>query len=224
MTTQFGAESFADNPEPRCPCVLVLDTSSSMSGPPIDQLNAGLQVFRSELLTDSLASKRVEVAVIRFGGTAELVSDFTTVETFNPPRLVAAGGTPMGQAIHQAIDAIQRRKEVYRSNGIQYYRPWVFMITDGGPTDEWQSAAQKVKASEAAKSLIFYSVGVEHADFGTLGQFSDRTTPLKLKGLSFGEMFQWLSSSLKSASASKPGENMSLANPTGPKGWGEVVV
>ena len=63
----FGTVSFADNPEPRCPCLLLLDTSGSMSGRPISELNAGLQAFQSELQADSLAMKRVEVALITFG-------------------------------------------------------------------------------------------------------------------------------------------------------------
>lgn len=130
----------------------------------------------------------------------------------------------MGAAIRQAIDAVQRRKDFYRSQGNFYYRPWVFLVTDGCPTDEWKSAAQKVKASEAKNQLIFYAVGVDGADFDILGQLSDRTTPLKLKGLCFAEMFRWLSNSLKSASASKPGEKIPLVDPTGPKGWGEIVV
>ena len=57
----FATSDFASNPEPRCPCILLLDVSSSMSGRPINELNAGLVTFRDELLADSLALKRVEV-------------------------------------------------------------------------------------------------------------------------------------------------------------------
>ncbi len=62
----FGSVEFAENPEPRCPCILLLDVSRSMQGPPIQQLNEGLAVFRRHLAEDSLAMKRVEVAVITF--------------------------------------------------------------------------------------------------------------------------------------------------------------
>lgn len=60
----FGAESFAENPEPRCPLLLLLDTSYSMAGAPIAQLNDGLATLRSDLLKDELAAKRVEIAVV----------------------------------------------------------------------------------------------------------------------------------------------------------------
>jgi uncharacterized protein YegL len=67
----FGTDDFAENPEPRCPSVLILDVSGSMGGAPIAELNAGLQVYRDELAADSLAAKRVEVAVLTFGGSVD---------------------------------------------------------------------------------------------------------------------------------------------------------
>ena len=66
MPSLDEAVEFAENPEPRCPCVLLLDTSSSMQGLPIDALNQGLRTFKDELMKDPLASRRVEVAVVTF--------------------------------------------------------------------------------------------------------------------------------------------------------------
>src|SRR4051812_48126139 len=63
----FAAAEFADNPEPRCPCLLLLDTSGSMSGQPISQLNVGIEAFKQELLADTMAAKRVEVSIVSFG-------------------------------------------------------------------------------------------------------------------------------------------------------------
>ncbi|MBA3967146.1 MAG: hypothetical protein H0X47_15500, partial [Nitrospirales bacterium] len=69
MTDQiaFGTTEFADNPEPRCPCLLLLDISASMNGTPIAELNKGLITFKDELAADQLAMKRVEVAIVTFG-------------------------------------------------------------------------------------------------------------------------------------------------------------
>jgi uncharacterized protein with von Willebrand factor type A (vWA) domain len=64
---------FAENPEPRCPCVLLLDTSSSMRGAPIAALNEGLRAFREDLMQDALALRRVEVALITFDSQVQLV-------------------------------------------------------------------------------------------------------------------------------------------------------
>jgi uncharacterized protein YegL len=217
----FGTDDFAENPEPRCPSVLVLDVSGSMGGEPIAQLNAGLQVYRDELAADSLAAKRVEVAVLTFGGSVDLVSDFCTASSFVAPQLAARGDTPMGAAINQALDLLTQRKEQYRANGIAFYRPWVFLITDGGPTDEWRSAAQRVRDGEAKKSFAFFSVGVQGARMDVLSQISSRE-PLKLDGLRFRDLFQWLSNSQQSVSKSTPGDEVPLANPTAPGGWASV--
>src|ERR1700733_2504801 len=94
---QAGLE-FARNPEARCPCVLLLDTSKSMAGERIAALNQGLQVFRDELVKDPVARQRVEIAIIAFGGEVQVVQGFVTADNFPPPLLQAQGVTPMGTA------------------------------------------------------------------------------------------------------------------------------
>lgn len=217
----FGTNDFAENPEPRVPCVLLLDVSGSMNGPPISELNEGLSVYKNELAADSLASKRVEVAILTFGDRVQSACDFTTAEAFYPPNLVAGGNTPMGAAINQAIDMVHERKQIYRANGIAYYRPWIFLITDGAPTDEWQSAAKRVIEGESSKAFSFFAVGVEGANMEILKEISKRQ-PLQLKGLRFRDLFQWLSNSQQSVSRSTPGEEVPLQNPVTPQGWASV--
>lgn len=219
MTEQISFETaeFADNPEPRCPCVLLLDVSASMSGAPMDELNKGLSEFQGQLLEDPLAMKRVEVSVVTFG-PVEITEPFQGAETFQPPILSPKGATPMGEAIETALNLVYERKQEYRQNGIAYYRPWIFLITDGAPTDDWQNAADLVKEGESAKAFAFFAIGVENADMQTLSQISVRE-PLKLDGLKFQELFRWLSSSLRSVSQSTPGESVPLASPSG---WAAV--
>jgi uncharacterized protein YegL len=219
MTQLENAVEFATNPEPRCACVLLLDVSGSMGGRPIEALNEGLRAFAADLQTDSLASQRVEVAVVTFGGSGvDVRHDFSTAGQFEPDRLTAGGGTPMGSAIVQAIDMVEERKQQYRANGILYYRPWVFLITDGEPTDDWKDAARRVRAAEEANGLAFFAVGVEGANMDVLGEIATRS-PLKLQGLKFVELFVWLSQSQRTVSSSKPGDQTAL--PT-VEGWATV--
>ena len=216
-----AAVEFAENPEPRCPCVLLLDTSRSMRGSAIEALNEGLRTFKEHLLQDALALRRVEIAAIAFDSTVRTVQDFVLVDQFTPPTLTAQGLTCMGTAIHQALDMLQTRKEQYRANGVAYYRPWMFMITDGEPQGEpddiVEQAAQRIKEDEAQKRVAFFAVGVENANMQRLAQIAERT-PMKLKGLNFVDLFVWLSASMQAVAQSRPDEQLALPPPD----WGTV--
>ena len=209
---------FAENPEPRCPCVLLLDTSGSMHGQAIDALNEGLWVFKLEVCKDPLAARRVEVAVVTFDDRVRVAQPFIGIEDFEPPVLTAQGLTHMGAAINTALDLIQLRKRQYKANGITYYRPWVFMITDGEPQGEPDEivahAARRVREDEAQKHVAFFAVGVEGANLERLRGIAARQ-PVRLKGLNFRELFVWLSSSMQAVAQSKPDEQVPLA----PAGW-----
>jgi uncharacterized protein YegL len=218
----FKSVEFAENPEPRVPCVLIVDTSTSMQGERISELNAGLKLYRDELRADVLASKRVEVAIVTFGGQVARVLDFVTAEHFDPPTLQVAGATPMGAAINTALDMIDERKKSYREHGIAYYRPWAFLITDGEPNDNWRPAADRVHAGEGQKSFCFFAVGVAGANMKILEEICVRQ-PLVLQGMKFGMLFRWLSNSQQAVSRSSPGDEVPLPDPTsGPRGWATV--
>jgi uncharacterized protein YegL len=212
---------FAENPEPRCPCVLLLDTSGSMQGVAIEALNQGLLSLKDELMKNSIAARRVEIAIVTFDSHINVVQDFVTADQFNPPILTAQGLTSMGAGIHKALDMVQERKSLYRANGIAYYRPWVFMITDGEPQGELdhlvEQAALRLQGDEVNKRVAFFSVGVENANMTRLNQIAVRT-PLKLKGLNFIEMFVWLSASMSAVSHSQIDEQVALP----PIGWGSI--
>jgi uncharacterized protein YegL len=221
----FGDVGFAGSAEPRCPCVLLLDVSHSMNrrievggSSRIALLNDGVRAYQAEIATDSLAAQRVEVAVITFGGQVQTVVPFVAASAFKAPSFAARGDTPMGSAILHAIEAVTRRKTLYKRHGLHYYRPWVFMITDGGPTDRWQIAAEKIREGEENKAFAFFAVGVKGAKFGLLRQLSVRQ-PLRLKEFRFRELFVWLSRSHERVSHSNPSDEVQLPSPAY---WAEV--
>ena len=111
MSALEESVEFALNNQPRCACVLILDTSGSMAGPRIDALNAGLRTFREELAGDNVASQRVEVAIVEFNTHVRVVQDFVTADQFSPPTLTAKGSTDMAGGVNQALDQGQQRNK-----------------------------------------------------------------------------------------------------------------
>jgi uncharacterized protein YegL len=216
----IGDEDLIRNKEQRSPCVLLLDTSASMRGVPIRELNDGLKLFEEEVKKDPLAAVRCEIAVVTFGGTAKLVQDFVLADEFVAPALDAAGDTPMGAAIDLSLDALRRRKASYKENGINYTRPWLFVITDGAPTDSgWEAAARRLRDEEQAKGVVVFPIGVQGAVLGVLRELSATNAPLWLQGLKFKEFFVWLSASQHRVSAGKAGGQAQLPST---QGWSEV--
>jgi uncharacterized protein YegL len=116
------------------------------------------------------------------------------------------------------IDLLQKRKQEYKQHGIAYYKPWIFLITDGAPTDSYEHAAAMVREGEAGKSFAFFAIGVENANMEILKKLSVRE-PLRLQGLKFREFFQWLSASMKMVSSKNTN---SAINMLPPSGWAEL--
>jgi uncharacterized protein YegL len=212
MTAEFDARINEDNPDPRVACVLLLDTSSSMgvipiteSIAPITQLNAGFDLFCREIKDDPLAKKRTEVCVITFGGIARVEIPFTEGRDLQPREFSATGGTPLGAALNLALEELKARKDAYKSSGLEYFRPWLFVITDGAPTDTgiFDLAAARVREVEAAKGVAVFGVAVgAGVDMAKLATISAERQPLSLSGYSFAEMFKWLSASMGVVSSS----------------------
>lgn len=203
----------------RLPTVVLGDTSWSMRGRPISAVNDGLDVFREELLKDEVAAEVVEAALVTFGGAVEGVQDFTRPDRFDPPRLKAGGGTPMGEAICLAAELVEERRKALEAQGVSLLRPWIWLVTDGKPTDDTRRAEEIIQKGETGGRFLFFAVGTESADFGALRRLSVRA-PVRLNGLDFRGMFEFLSASLSQGSRSRPGDQLRLSSP---EGWGTVT-
>jgi uncharacterized protein YegL len=214
--------NYATNLSQRTPCILVLDASTSMETRDggstfrrIDLLNQGVAAFHEALQQDELAISRVQIACVNVGGPTdppELMMDWCDAGNFVPFTLRAGGNTPLGRGVRLALHAIEQQKGVLRSQGISYTRPWLFILTDGEPTDPpdvWRSAVEQARAAEQEKRAEIFPIGVGDANLVTLGELSTRP-PIRSNNLKFRELFIWLSASLGQVARSRPGDQISL--------------
>lgn len=216
----------ADNPTTRVPICLCLDASSSMDGAPIDELNNCTLMFFDAIKEDEVALYSADIAIITFSNDdARCIREFAGINNESDiPTIIANGGTPMGEAVNLSLDMLEERKKEYRQNGVDYYQPWLVLMSDGAPNgdpNELDRAIKRVNDLVASKKLVVFAIGVgEYADMDVLAKFSPNRRPLRLQGLKFREFFVWLSQSVVAVSQSTPGESVKL--PTNLDDWAEL--
>lgn len=213
MTVKFSADPLpvVNQGERHVPAVLLVDTSGSMAGASIDELNRGLVEFGEALAEDSLAFGRTEVCVISFNSSVHTEIGFRPASGYQAPILSAGGLTSLNEAIEVGLDAIESRKTEYRNQGVSYYRPWLFVLTDGVPTDIDKEAYVKYRLRQyiTDKKVVYMPMGIgAGADTNKLQEYYPEDTKakivLKANASSFKEAFVWLSQSLSVVSQSDP--------------------
>ena len=194
-----------------------------MAGEPIDELKDGVELFYKSVYDDEIARYSAEISVVTFGNQGvQQVADFGPVERIPQLHLAADGATPMGKAVCDALDILEDRKRQYKGIGVDYYQPWLVLMTDGMPTDNVDQAVSLVVNMVNQKKLSVFPIGIgDDADMDILGRFSPARPPLRLRGLEFKKFFEWLSRSVQRVSASTPGEDVPL-DLEGIKGWATV--
>ena len=197
------------NPAPRCPLVLLLDVSRSMFGQPIAELNAAVRQFIDETRADEAASMSVDLEVITFGSSANVLLPFSPMNRVSMlAPLEANGMTAMGAALRLAARDLSARRKLYKTRGLSSYRPFVVLMTDGEPNDDWREAAQKLRG-EAERGRFTY-IGVEIGNRVNHAKMCEilpvEPGPVKMRGLRFKQFFHWLTDSLRSVSASTVAE------------------
>lgn len=208
------------NPTPRCACILLLDTSVSMlepqERPAIESLKDGVRHFIDEIQNDDFARCAVDLGIVTFGGAVRTILPLGTTEFIRSVDLEPSGNTPMGRAVEAALDMLEQRKASYRESGVSFYQPWIVLISDGVPTDNWSGAALRMKHLANQRKLVTIGVGVGNCDLHILSQFCGSHSPAaSLESIEFRKFFQWLSQSMIRVSQSIPGCEVSLPH----KGW-----
>ena len=218
-------DDLIENPTPRCPCMLVLDVSNSMEGEKITRLNEGVRQFLKEVCEDEFAIYSVELGVVTFGGNVKTSTEFGSPSEVEWNDLGASGRTPMGKAVEEAILALEKRKQEYADNGVSYYQPWLVLMTDGIPTDDYQGTAAKLRSLANNKKIIVFGVGIgENCNMRVLSEFCpDNRPPARLNELKFKEFFAWLSQSMSRVSQSTPGAEVHFETPP-LTGWEKIEI
>lgn len=215
-----------NNPSARIPVCLCLDVSGSMSGERIDELNQGIELFYDAIKSDEIALYTAEISVVTFDNTATQLVDFASLELQpTPPKLTAGGLTYMGEGVNLALDLLEQRKKEYQDKGVDYYQPWLVLMTDGEPNgdeSEFERAVSRTESLINNKKLTIFPIGIgSDANLNILAKFSPKKPPLRLKGLKFKEFFTWLSQSVSKVSQSSPGEKVTLDTER-IKDWGSL--
>ena len=219
-------DDLVDNPTPRVAVSLCLDCSGSMHNEPIAELNRGVQEFYHSIADDEIARYSAEISIVTFG-PERLEADFKTVDASpNPPVLTASGYTPLGKAVKLSLDTLDQRKREYQANGVEYYQPWLVIMTDGHPKGDdpavFNEQVTRIANMVEDRKLTVFPIAIgHHADEAALQKLSPGRNVLRLQGLKFADFFSWLSKSVSAVSQSIPGEKIKL-NTEGIKGWAEL--
>lgn len=197
--------------ETHAACVFAVDISDSMNYPrrnsPINSLNESLRLFKEQACTDEVSKNVIDVAVVSFGGhEAKVVSKFTPIVDFVPPRLSASGATPMGQGLELAVKMAKARAKQYQDEGTDAHIPWVVMITDGVATDSLERAKALIREEEAKGKYGHVRLWIVAVDGADLRQCKDLTKRvLYVKDKDYRPIFDWTRKSMAIMSVSSPG-------------------
>lgn len=191
----------------------------------LQEMIEGVRTFYSELKNDDVARYSAEVCIVTFGGNgAQVVVDFANLDRQSEEdfaNLEASGETPMGEAVNKALDCLEARKNEYKESGVDYFQPWLVLMTDGEPNGsqaEFERATRRTSELANARKLSIFPIGIGmEANLNSLAKFSPKRTPLRMKHMNFKGFFEWLSKSVAKTSQSMPGDLIPLDPPLG--GW-----
>ncbi len=200
----------------RLPIYLLLDCSGSMAGEPINAVNDGLGIIYRLLMAEPQAIETVYICLICFSGHVDFHS-LISIDQFIPPPLTASGQTVMGEALRRLVQSIERDLTVNTPTSHGDYRPLVFLLTDGAPTDEYHSAIQQLKALRGSRKPTVIALGCgPNVNTSVLHEVTDNVfrmdtvSPDSIKGF-----FKWLSGSVLQTSRSiGTGAVVSMPPPT----------
>lgn len=183
----------------------------------MDELNTGLQRFVSDILVDPLAKLAADIAVITFARTTTTMKEFGPIRESDSELKITTSReneTLLGEAVELALTELDDRKRTYQEHGVEYYQPWLVVMTDGVPTStRHRELQERLKELTVARKLSVFVFGIGRADLSELCSISPGRPPMQVNDQKFPELFAWLSRSVRMVSMSMPGDGVSLTPP-----------
>ena len=221
----INASDFGSSTKRRLPICFCLDTSGSMMGNPIKQLNQGLTNFIASIKANDDTRSATDIAIITFGSSVEIVMPFGKIAGDLPEISASTTMTPIGEGILTALELLNARKEGYKEQGIKYYQPWLVVITDGAPQGpnalaNMELAIKACNELESNDKLVVFNIGVGNSvDFDILKRLSvKREEPISISSGDFGKLFEFLGSSSSSIVSSGASDDALYNLSTEPEG------
>ena len=179
----------------RLPVYLLLDTSGSMSGEPIEAVKNGVQVMISSLRQNPQAIETAHISVITFDSVARQIIPLTDLASFQMVDIKATGTTSLGEALKLVAGKIDTEVAKTTTEQKGDWKPLVFIMTDGIPTDDWQSGLAEFKKRKIAFTVA--CAAGSGADAKILKQITDNVVSLDTAdSSSIGKFFQWVTASI----------------------------
>lgn len=183
----------------KLPVYLLLDTSGSMSGEPIEAVKNGMQILVSALRQDPYALETAYLSVITFDSQAQQLVPLSELTTFNVPNVQASGATAMGAGLKLLAERVDAEVTKTTADTKGDWKPMVFLMTDGGPTDDWQAGLREFQQRKFG--VVVACAAGNGADTNVLKQITENVVTLDTADTaSLRAFFKWVSASISTGS------------------------
>ena len=185
----------------RLPVYLLLDTSGSMYGEPIEAVKNGVQTLISTLRSDPYALETAYISIITFNSSAQQVTPLTELAAFQQPNIDAGGCTALGGALELLSQTIDTEITKTTAEVKGDWRPLVFIMTDGEPTDSITRGLEEFKKRKCG--MVVACAAGQDANTNTLKQITENVVQLDTAdSATIKAFFKWVSASISTSSKS----------------------
>ncbi len=179
----------------RLPVYLLLDTSGSMAGEPIEAVKNGVQIMISSLRGDPQAQETACISVITFDSVANQLIPLTDLGSFQMKDIQATGTTALGEGLKLLSNCIDREVTKTTPETKGDWKPLVFIMTDGMPTDSWQNGLAEFKKRKTG--IVVACAAGSGVDTSVLKQITENVVELATAdGRSIAKFFAWVTASI----------------------------